>query len=184
MIRTHRQSVSVIAFVLLITALAVGQALLQEKAEAQRAAAKGYALAATEGEHRIRNGGNLYVKVDPTKGSDNLALGTQQVPAKAGIPIHQHAKMDEVFYVLEGSGFFVLNDERIPVEKGSVAFIPKGSWHGFENPNGELLLLWAVSPPGLEGFFREVATPPGVPPRVLTRDELRAIARKYDMEFR
>ena len=37
--------------------------------------------------------------------------------------------------------------------------------HGVENPDGELLLLWVVAPPGLEMFFREVASAPGAPPK-------------------
>jgi quercetin dioxygenase-like cupin family protein len=61
-----------------------------------------------------------------------LALGTQQVPVGGRIPIHRHAQMDEVFYVVEGSGTFILNDARLSVEKGATVFVPKGSWHGFD----------------------------------------------------
>jgi integrase len=50
--------------------------------------------------------------------------GTQQVTVGAGIPIHRHLKMDEAFYVLEGSGIFILNDVRHPFEKGGTIFIP------------------------------------------------------------
>ena len=32
-----------------------------------------------------------------------MALGTQQVPIRAGIPVHQHNEADEVLFVLEGS---------------------------------------------------------------------------------
>jgi len=63
--------------------------------------------------------------------------------------------MDEAFYVIDGSGTFILNDVRRPVEKGGSIFIPKNAWHGFQNPDRELLLLWIVTPPGLEAFFRE-----------------------------
>ena len=83
-----------------IVGLGIGLAALENKANAQREA-QGYMLAATEGEQLIRNGGSIFIKVAPSKGSDNLALGTQQVPVRAGIPVHQHAEMDEVFYVLE-----------------------------------------------------------------------------------
>ena len=47
-----------------------------------------------------------------------------------------------------------------------------------------LLLLWIVAPPGLEAFFREVATRPGVPPVQRTKEQLNEIARKYATEFR
>jgi mannose-6-phosphate isomerase-like protein (cupin superfamily) len=86
-----------------------------------------------------------------------MALGTQQVPRRAGIRVHQHQEADEVLFVLEGTGFAVLGDKRMPIEKGSAIYIPKGVWHGVENPDSELLLLWVVVPPGLEAFFREVS---------------------------
>ena len=150
------------------------------------AAAQGYVLSTTEGEHLIhfRDHGNIFIKVGSATGSVKLALGTQQVMVGTGIPIHRHFHMDEAFYVLEGGGIFILNDVRRPFEKGGTIFIPKNSWHGFLNPDHELLLLWVVTPAGLDGFFRETCTPPGVPPKQLTREQINEIARKYGTEFR
>ena len=101
-----------------------------------------------------------------------------------GIPVHRHFKMDEAFYVLEGSGRVLLNDVPHPFEKGSVISIPKNSWHGFENPDHELLVLWVVAPAGLDGFFRETCSPLGAPARQLSREQIREVARKYDTDFR
>jgi quercetin dioxygenase-like cupin family protein len=111
-------------------------------------------------------------------------MGTQQILAGVGIPIHRHFEMDEAFYVIDGSGTFILNDVPHPIQKGGSIFIPKTAWHGFQNPDGELLLLWIVAPPGLEAFFREVATPPGMPPVQRTKEQINEIARKYATEFR
>jgi mannose-6-phosphate isomerase-like protein (cupin superfamily) len=61
--------------------------------------------------------------------------------------------MDEAFYVIDGRGTCVLDDARHPIEKGGSIFIPKNSWHAFENADCELLLLWVVSPPGWKRFF-------------------------------
>jgi hypothetical protein len=41
-----------------------------------------------------------------------------------------------------------------------------------------------VTPPGLDGFFRETCTPPGAPAKQLTREQIREIALKYGTEFR
>ena len=122
--------------------------------------------------------------VGSATGSPNLAVGTQQVTIGAGVPIHRHFYMDEAFYVLEGSGTFLWNDLPHPFEKGATVFIPKNSWHGFSNPDHELLLLWIVAPAGLDGFFRETCNPPGVPPKQLTREQINEVARKYGTEFR
>jgi quercetin dioxygenase-like cupin family protein len=85
--------------------------------QAQTAASQGYALSATEGTRSFSRR-KIFIKVGPATGSDSLALGTQQVPVGTGIPIHRHLRMDEAFYVLEGSGIFTLNDVRHPFEKG------------------------------------------------------------------
>jgi quercetin dioxygenase-like cupin family protein len=165
-----------------IGGLAIWYAVLQNRAEAQRAEAQGYALGPTEGERLILRGGEVLIKVDPNRGSNNLALGTQQVAVGVGIPRHRHAHMDEFFYVLEGNGTFLLNEARYAVGKGGTVFIPKGSWHGFENPNGELLLLWVVVPPGLEEFFREIASPPGTPPKQLTPEQVQDIRQRLEVD--
>jgi len=144
----------------------------------------GYVLGPNEGEHLIRNAGSIFIKVDPSRGSNNMALGTQQVPIRAGIPVHQHNEADEVLFVLEGVGFGILGDIRMRVEKGSAMYVPNGVWHGIENPDSELLLLWAVAPPGVEAFFREAYSVPGAPPKQLTREQLNEIAHKHGMQFK
>jgi len=160
--------------------------LAQGVPPAQAAARPGYVLGATEGEHLIhfRDHGNIYIKIGQATGSDGLALGTQQVTLGAGVPIHRHLRMDEAFYVLEGSGVLTLNDVPHTFEKGGTIFIPRNTWHGFSNPDHELLLLWTMAPAGLDGFFRDTCNPPGVPPKQLTREQIREIALKYGTEFR
>lgn len=164
----------------------INQLLPQSVAWAQTAAPEGYVLGANAGEHLIhfRDHGQIFIKVGCATGSESLALGTQQVTVGAGIPIHRHLQADEAFYVLGGSGVFILNDREHSFETGGTIFIPKTSWHGFANPDHELLLLWIMSPAGLDGFFRETCTPPGVPPKQLTRGQIKEIARKYGTEFR
>src|ERR1700756_488486 len=89
--------------------------------EGQTAARQGYVMGASEGEHLIhfRDRGNIFIKIGTATGSSNLAMGTQQVMVGTGIPIHRHFKMDEAFYVLEGSGSVTLNEVRRPFERGA-----------------------------------------------------------------
>jgi quercetin dioxygenase-like cupin family protein len=167
-------------------ALGIGQLLVRTPASAQ-AASQGFVLGASGGEHLVhfRNPGNIFIKAGDATGSPHLAFGTQHVPVGAGIPVHRHFQMDEAFYILEGSGTFTLNDVRHPLEKGGTIFIPRNAWHGFTNPDQELLLLWVTTPAGLDGFFRETCNPPGVPPKPLTKQQqVSDIARKYATEFR
>jgi quercetin dioxygenase-like cupin family protein len=164
----------------------IGDILLGGGAPAQAAAPKGYVLAAAGGEHLIhfRDAGDIFIKADPVMGSENFGMGTQQLPAGGGIPIHRHLKMDEAFYVLEGSGTFILEDVPHPIGKGASIFIPRNAWHGFANPDQQLLLLWVMAPAGLDGFFRETCSPSGAPPKQVTRELRDEIARKYATEFR
>lgn len=174
------------SFLFSLGVLGMSQVFSQSSIEAQ-SVRHGYVLGADEGEHlfHFRDRGNIFIRVGAATGSHNLAVGTQQVMVGTGIPIHRHFQMDEAFYVLEGSGTVTLDDVAHPFERGASIFIPKNSWHGFSNPDRELLLLWVVTPAGLDGFFRETCSPPGVPPKQLTKEQIREIAlRKYATEFR
>jgi quercetin dioxygenase-like cupin family protein len=166
--------------------LGVSQVFSQGADAVQAVTPQGYVLGPDGGEHLIhfRDHGNIYIKIGSATGSDGVALGTQQVTLGAGIPVHRHLRMDEAFYVLEGSGIVTLNDAPHAFEKGGTIFIPRNTWHGFSNPDHELVLLWIMAPAGLDGFFRETCNSPGVPPKQFTREQIRAIALKYGTEFR
>ena len=62
---------------------------------------EGYVLGATDGETLFNTSGEVVIKVDPTRGSHDLSLGTQRVPPGAGIPRHRHAYWDE-FHLCAG----------------------------------------------------------------------------------
>jgi mannose-6-phosphate isomerase-like protein (cupin superfamily) len=157
-----------------------------------------YVFDASEGEQLVRSaaaanpsggvpiptGGVVCIKADPRRGSNDISVGTQHVPTGIGIRVHRHHRSDEVLYVLEGDGIVILDDRRMRIAKGSTIFIPKGTWHGIENPDGALDLLWVVTPPGLEELFRDMGSPLGTPPKLLSLEELNAIARRHDQEFR
>lgn len=150
------------------------------------AAQAGQVVGANEGEHLIhfRDHGNIFIKFGSATGSENLAMGTQQVMAGGGIPVHRHLHMDEAFYILEGKGTVSPNDVSHSFQKGATVFIPRNTWHGFANPEEDLLLLWITAPAGLDGFFRETCSPPGVPTKQFTREQIKEIALKYGTEFR
>jgi quercetin dioxygenase-like cupin family protein len=169
-------------YVACLVALGVGQAILENRAEAQRAAAQGYVLRANEGETLVRPGGNIVIKVDPTKGSTGMAMGTQHLKGGAGIPVHQH-EQDEILVVQEGVGIAIMGESRRPIEKGTTIFIPKGVWHGVENTS-DTHLLWIVTPPGLEGFFREASSVPGLAGKPLSLEQRNEIARKHGTTFK
>jgi len=137
----HRRS-----FLLTVGGLGISQVLSKGLLEGQatipaEGAGSGFVLGPKQGEHLIhfRDRGNIFIKQGAATGSEHLGMGTQQVMTGTGIPVHRHLKMDEAFLVLEGSGTVLLNDFPHSFEKGGTISIPHNTWHGFENPDHELL---------------------------------------------
>ncbi len=74
------------SFLLCLGSLGIPQALPAGIVAAQTATGQGYVLGTTEGEHLIhfRDRSNVFIKVGSATGSDNLAMGTQQVMVGTG----------------------------------------------------------------------------------------------------
>ncbi len=68
-------------------------------------------------------------------------------------PIHTHTREDETLYVLDGSITAYVGDQRIDVEAGSYAALPKDVPHGLTVRSGEARLLVTVEPAGAEYLF-------------------------------
>ena len=68
-------------------------------------------------------------------------------------PIHTHTREDEALYVLEGAITAYVGDEKIEVEAGSYAALPKNVPHGFTVRSEQVRLLVTVEPAGAEYFF-------------------------------
>ena len=143
---------------------------------------QGYVLRVTDGERMFNSSGEVVVKVDRNRSSNDLSLGTQPVPPGVGIPRHVHTCWDEVIYVLDGGGIVTLNDEQVPLQKGATIFVPKGVWHGFENPDTELFILWLASSPGQAEFFRAISSRPSEPAKHLSREEVLAIRQQVEAD--
>ena len=67
--------------------------------------------------------------------------------------LHYHERTDEFYYVIEGSGKMVLDDETIDVKQGMVVYIPRGMRH---KAVGKMTILTVCIPPGVLGDIHEV----------------------------
>lgn len=64
--------------------------------------------------------------------------------------MHKHPVQDEVFFVVDGKGVITFEDrENIPVETGSVVFIPSGLVHGVQTTHSDRLILMLTKGPGI-----------------------------------
>jgi quercetin dioxygenase-like cupin family protein len=68
-------------------------------------------------------------------------------------PIHTHTREDETLYVVEGAITAYVGDEKIEVEAGSYAALPKNVPHGLTVRGEEVRLLVTLEPAGAEYFF-------------------------------
>src|SRR3954463_5264849 len=68
-------------------------------------------------------------------------------------PIHIHTREDETLYVLEGAITAYVGDEKIEVEAGSYAALPKDVPHGLTVRGEEARLLVTLEPAGAEYLF-------------------------------
>jgi quercetin dioxygenase-like cupin family protein len=137
-----------------------------------------------EGEQLELRNGHAVIKMGPTMGSPRLAMGTQELRAGAGVPVHTHENADEIVFVHGGKGVVIVGGERKHIEAGTTVYVPPGVLHGFENPGESVQLFWVVSPAGLENFFRETGWPPGGEPKALTSQQIDGIRRKHEVPGR
>jgi mannose-6-phosphate isomerase-like protein (cupin superfamily) len=137
----------------------------------------------------LGDGALLNIKIDRLSVPYTTMMVATQKLAASGIPVHKHTWEDEVLYIIKGRGFAVINEEQtpIPIETGSVLYIPIGAWHGLKNedpkePMDVLLVTTPVKPSGLGDFFRFATVQPGHPPLNLPEEEFLKLVRQYGME--
>ena len=142
-----------------------------------------------DSDKELGQGALLNVKIDRLSVPYTSMMVATQKLAASGIPVHSHRWEDEVVYVIKGVGFAVVNEEQtaVPIETGSVLYIPIGTWHGLRNadpkdPMDALLVTTPVKPDGLGDFFRFATVEPGHPPLNLPEEEFLKLVRKYGME--
>ena len=67
--------------------------------------------------------------------------------------LHYHARTDEFYYVIDGHGTMVLDDETIELHKGVVVYVPRGVKH---KAIGKLTVLTVCIPRGVLHDVHEV----------------------------
>ncbi len=67
--------------------------------------------------------------------------------------LHYHERTDEFYYVIDGQGTMILDDEEIELHKGVVVYVPRGVKH---KAKGNLTVLTVCIPRGVLGDVHEV----------------------------
>ena len=98
-------------------------------------------------------GSSSELKLAGEQSGGDWAVVEWRVPAGNEPPMHTHTREDETLYVLEGAITAYVGGEKIEVEAGSYAALPKNVPHGFTVRSEHVRLLVTVEPAGAEYFF-------------------------------
>lgn len=93
-------------------------------------------LILTEGQGRVYNCGTMTAifKADENETSEKYSVSEWWLePNSNGPGAHSHEENDEVFYVLEGTTSFLVDDKWIDADKGTFLRIPSKTIHDFKN---------------------------------------------------
>ena len=109
------------------------------------------------------DGGNLYkrandmfVKVTAGDTGGAYEVCEERCPPGFASRPHMHTQNHETFYVIEGSGTFILGDETHEGTKGSMFHIPPGLPHQVVAGDAGIRMLMVYSPGQTEAMFADM----------------------------
>ena len=108
---------------------------------------------------------------DPKLYPDNtgfagLSMGYQTIAPGGRVRAHSHGDQVELQICFRGRGRVVVDGTSHPLGPGTACFLGRDVKHELINEGVEaLVMIWVVSPPGLEHFFPTIGRPrqPGEP---------------------
>lgn len=120
-----------------------------------------------------------------TKGS--LGAVVQHLTPAGNVPLHQHSREDEAFYILEGRLTFDVGDSSRTVGPGDFLFAPRGIPHRFTVDSDEARMVVLMTPGGFENFFADTGRPADSPtlptPEPPDLGQLGAAAARYGVDL-
>ncbi len=145
-----------------------------------------------DGEGEVYGAGPVRLRVLAQAPDHPIAVTDNAVPPGFPGPVrHRHARMTDVFYVLEGELAFHVDGRDIAAGAGSWVTLARGSLHHFKNVGDRpARMLIVVTPAGLERFFLEVGRAAGEgdgesrPSTPEDIEKLLAVAPQYGIEIR
>jgi quercetin dioxygenase-like cupin family protein len=97
---------------------------------------------------------------------DGLSMGYQTIAPGGRVREHSHGDQVELQICFRGRGHVVVDGRTHPLVPGTACFLGHDVKHEiFNDGPDELVMMWVVSPAGLEHFFAAIGRPrrPGEP---------------------
>jgi len=117
---------------------------------------------------------------------DGLSMGFQTIAPGARVREHSHGAQVELQICFRGTGRVVVDGESHDLVPGTTCFLGYDVKHEIINDTTDaLVMLWVVSPPGLEHFFEAIGRPreqgSAAPPPFERPADVVAIERRMGM---
>lgn len=97
------------------------------------------------------------VLIPENTGFESLSMGFQTVAPRSRIREHSHGDQVELQICFRGKGRVMVDGVEHPLLPGTACFLGYDVKHEIINDaDEELVMLWVISPPGLEDFFRAI----------------------------
>ena len=93
-------------------------------------------------------------------GLPTLALGYQTIAVGSRVREHSHGDQVELQICFRGRGRVMVDGQSHPLVPGTACFLGYDVKHEIINDGPEeLVMLWVITPPGLENFFAAIGRP-------------------------
>ncbi len=127
-------------------------------------------------------GSQIVIKATGEHTGDSFFLSESTVaPGFPGPPLHRHAHMHDMFYVLDGVLTIRLGEDTREAPAGTFVCVPPGVAHTFSNlGDSPARFLNFLTPAGWEHYMRDLAEAAKHGP--LTTEVMGPIASRYDFE--
>jgi len=93
-----------------------------------------------------------------------------------GPGLHVHTREDETFIVLEGRYWFLVGDQELIGDQGTVVYCPRNAPHRFEVLSPRSRMLHMFTPGGIDDYFRRNY-------EALETERLDALADEFGIRF-
>ena len=89
------------------------------------------------------------------------SMGFQTIAPGGRVREHSHGDQVELQICFRGKGRVVVDGRSHPLVPGTACFLGYDVRHELinESPQDDLVMLWVISPPGLEHFFETIGRP-------------------------
>ncbi|MGH9847366.1 MAG: cupin domain-containing protein [Blastocatellia bacterium] len=94
------------------------------------------------------HGSEIRPLIDRTTSTiSQCSLAEELLPPGATVAPHHHEALEEIYYILEGSGRMTIGEEQREVGAGDAIYIPKHSRHTLANTGETMMRLLLVCGP-------------------------------------